>query len=148
MKDSKGREFYWSSEAWYNKPTKMVDPPEITFGIYGSKDGEPSGEMAIVWETLGNRSVPRLKIFDDAWDVLKSFSDLIDKLADVDNKNISQQQFIKILLECGFKDSTQYENPEKDTRKNELQIKIKRLQKELETTKKILENLDKKYSNK
>ncbi len=117
MKDSKGREFYWSSEAWYNKYKQIDDLPAIIFGIYNPKENGPSGEMAIVWETLGNTPIPQLKIFDDAWAVLKSFPDLIDKLAEVDNKNISQKQFIEILLECGFKDSTEYENPEKDTKK-------------------------------
>ena len=75
----------------------------IVFGIY-RKEGGTAGEMSMRWSDLGLDSVPYLHCYDDAWNILPEFSDLIAKMAEVNNKNITQDQFIDILLSCGFVD--------------------------------------------
>lgn len=60
------------------------------------------------WLELSGQMTPRLHAYDDAWRVLASFSDdLLQRLAEVDDKNISPEQFIEILKSCGFVDKSQ-----------------------------------------
>lgn len=100
------RKFYWTRKAWY---ADSADANEITFGNY---DAEPFGEMVMKWHNLGGGPLPaRLEVFEDAWAALAEFKDLLDELAKVNRKNISQEQFVEILKKCGFSDATPYERP-------------------------------------
>ena len=58
------------------------------------------------WVELSGQLTPRLHAYDDAWRVLASFNDLLQRLAEVDDKNISPEQFIAILKSCDFVDQT------------------------------------------
>lgn len=109
MKDHSGcrRAFHWSTRACYHHPNRQ---PEVMFGMFHS-DGSTSGEMAMRWVSLGNKLVPQLQVFDDAWSALALFSDLIERLGEVDNEVITEREFVNILLGCGFEDITQYESP-------------------------------------
>lgn len=109
MKDHKDcrRAFHWSSKAWYSKYNPPKNP-EIHFGMY-HKDGSTSGEMAMVWNSLENKKIPQLCVFDDAWNALSLFTDLIQKLAGFDDENITEEKFIEILKEHNFEDITAYE---------------------------------------
>jgi hypothetical protein len=60
------------------------------------------------WIYLAGKLVPRLNAFDDGWKVLASFNDVISKLAEVDDQNITEEEFVKILDQLGFKDLTSY----------------------------------------
>ena len=100
------RGFYRTARAWYGKHV-VRRQPEITFGMY-HKDGGTTGEMSVVWEEIADRTVPRLMVFDDAWDALASFTDLIQRLGEADDKKITEEEFAAILAECGFKDLTPY----------------------------------------
>ena len=99
------RGFHWSNRAWYKN---VVKDKLINFGMY-HPDGGTSGEMTMVWQELAGREVPRLKCFDDGWSALSLFTDLIQKLGERDDENITQEQFVQILLGCGFTDMTAYE---------------------------------------
>lgn len=107
------RGFYWSNKAYYAKSIGLTGD-QIMFGMYG-EDGDSGtiGEMSMEWIVLDRRYVPQLHVFDDAWKVLASFSDLIYKLGEVDDQNISPEQFVNILKTCNFKDFTQYTIPTK-----------------------------------
>ena len=108
MKDHTGCEpgYYWTAKAWYAKANNCYD--EITFGMYDLIGGGTSGEMIMQWKELGGETVPQLKVFTDAWSALALFGDVIAELAKHDNENITQEQFIDILKDCGFKDLTPY----------------------------------------
>ena len=111
MSNKTVRAFYWCSQAWYaeaNGYTRYND--KINFGMY-HKDGGTDGEMSVKWIELGNGLCPKLEVFDDAWKILSEFSDVIDKLAQVDGLNVSPDEIVNILLECGFQDFTPRENP-------------------------------------
>lgn len=71
-------------------------------------DGGTSGEMSIEWFELGGKLVPQLKCFDDGWSSLSLFGDLVGRMAELDNKNIQEEGFCRLLDECGFKDLTRY----------------------------------------
>jgi hypothetical protein len=106
MKDHTGciRGFHWFNRAWY---APSLTDESISFGMYEPNCGT-SGEMMMVWHKLSGGKVPRLECFDDGWNALSLFTDLIQKLGEHDDKNISQEQFVKILLDCGFADMTAY----------------------------------------
>lgn len=87
-----------------NKPSKrycVISETEIMIGMY-CDDGSCISEMKVEWEVIRNKLVPRLKIFDDAWDVLYKFKPLLKTLSKYTDKNISQQQFISILQQHNF----------------------------------------------
>jgi hypothetical protein len=114
MKDHKGahKGFVHLSRTWYAKHAlragDIID--EVMFGFYYGGGGT-SGEMSVRWSELGGAIVPRLEVYDDAWDALNEFKDVIEKMAEVDGENINPEQFCKILLSCGFRDDTKEVGP-------------------------------------
>jgi len=106
------RGFFWTSKAWYAKSAlEGRSGPDIMFGLYDGKDGWTTGQMAMRWHPLCGKMVPRLEVFNDGWNVLKGFKDVIDALALKNNDNISEGEFIDLLLRCGFEDLTPYKSP-------------------------------------
>lgn len=112
MKNHDGtiRGFHWSNKAWY---AHVIEHPQVHFGMYDPVDGGTTGEMCMTWVVLNNKYTPKLECFDDAWSALSIFPDLIQKMAEVDSEDITDTQFVQMLLECGFKDLTKYESPYK-----------------------------------
>jgi len=110
MKDQDGckRGFHWTTKAWYAEANG--NPNEISFGNYADEGGT-SGEMTMKWIKLGGKLTPQLRSFDYSWAALSSFGDLINELGKHDSDGISQERFVDILTECGFKDLTSYESP-------------------------------------
>jgi hypothetical protein len=104
--DSKDRGFYWTSQAYYARD----HAPQAMFGFYDD-DGCTTGEMAMRWHKLGDRLVPRLEVYGDAWAALATFGDVLAELALVDGEDITEGEFVALLKRCGFKDRTEYERP-------------------------------------
>lgn len=111
MKDHTGciRGYYRSTKAYYAKkyPNENLN---VMFGMYHPEGGS-SGEMQMEWQELGRDLVPQLKVYDDSWSALGLFPDLIQELAQRDGQNITEDEFCSILDKLGFKDLTQYEDP-------------------------------------
>lgn len=95
------------SKTWYAKEGEIID---VSFGLY-SKDYGTIGQMGVKWVNLNGKSCPRLECFNDAWGVLSSFSDLIEKLGQVNDMYIQEPEFIGILNSLGFEDITVYQKP-------------------------------------
>lgn len=93
-----------SNKAYY---AQHVFKKEIPFGLYNPNGGE-KGSLVMEWKYLDNKESACLKSFHDTWVVLAEFSDVIAELGKLNNKNITQEQFIKILDSCGFTDMTEY----------------------------------------
>lgn len=127
MKDHKGcnRTFYRSSKAWYADILK--DRVSVNFGM-SHEDGGTTGEMTVEWITLGSKDVPQLRSFDDSWSALALFSDLVAEMAKVDDQNITEQQFVDMLLRCGFKDDTPYVQDADDSNRATMVSEIKQLE--------------------
>lgn len=103
------RGYHRSSKAYYSDVMKGI---EVNFGMF-YQDGSTTGEMCIEWIEVGENISPRLKAFDDSWSALSLFTDLIKKMGEHDSENISEEDFCKLLDECGFKDLTAYNSPYK-----------------------------------
>lgn len=111
MKNHDGciRGYYRTSKSWY---AKSVDNIEINFGMF-HPDGGTSGEMTMEWIELSGKLCARLKTFEDSWSALSLFTDLIQKMGEVDSEHIQEEEIAKMLNSCGFKDLTEYESPYK-----------------------------------
>lgn len=96
------RGYYRHNKAWYK--SKDI---EVSFGLY-SIDGGSLCEMTMEWILLDGDLCAQLQCFEDSWKGLASFGDLIQKLGENDSKLIQEDDFCKILDECGFKDLTPY----------------------------------------
>jgi hypothetical protein len=110
MRDHKGckRAYIRSSKAFYAKtlPTETI---KVMVGMY-HPEGGTSGEFEFEWVDLGSSGLcVRLKCFDDAWDALAQFKDLLRKMAEIDEQNIQESEFCKILDKLGIIDITEYE---------------------------------------
>ncbi|CAM5998710.1 unnamed protein product [Sphagnum balticum] len=123
-KEKEYRSFVHYSEAYYSK----VIPPipdtvdEVNFGL-SCDGGGTHGEMTMIFTELGGKIVPQLRVFDDGWDVLLGFADVLAELSLVGAKHmgepsITPKQFCEILLRCGFKDSTDRVGPQRAEEKS------------------------------
>lgn len=113
MKDHDGdkRSFIQTSRAYYAKTAMSGgEVDNVTLGFY-SPGGGTSGEFQVSWTPLGNRIVPQLLVFDDAWHALNECRDVLGKMAKVDDENISPEDFCKLLLTLGFEDATPVDKP-------------------------------------
>jgi hypothetical protein len=105
------RGFYHLSEAWYadanltNRYDGLID--EVMIGFYGP-DGDQgtSGEFAVKWENLCGKLAPQLCVYDDAWEALTHFSDLLAEMAKLDKMSPSPEEFCELLQRLGMKDLT------------------------------------------
>lgn len=109
--DGRIRGFHWTSRAYY--ASSIGDRQEILFGMYDENGEGTSGEMAIRWVDVGAKVAPRLEVFDDAWSALFLFNDLLEAMSEVDGQNITQEDFVALLLDHGFIDLTAYNSPYK-----------------------------------
>lgn len=103
------RGFYVLSEAWYSKRLPEREA-EIMVGFY-HPDGGTSGEFAIRWVDIGAYKAPRLEVFNDSWETLTHFSDLLQELAKLDGKRPVVDDVKAILIQIGLKDRTERVNP-------------------------------------
>ena len=90
------RGYHRLSKPCYGNHTEQSECPEIKVGMYYPAGG-CAGEMSVTWEHLDNRMIPQLKIYDSAWRFLVDFKALLKDMAKCENKNITEEQFAKLL---------------------------------------------------
>lgn len=120
--DGDYRGFSHVGRAWYASQLateRHID--EVMFGLY-CPDGGTSGEMAMRWYDLGRDKAPRLEAFDDAWSALAQFPDLIAALGEIDGRNITPEDFCRLLIRLGFRDDT----PVDDEKRAKLEESLRR----------------------
>lgn len=119
MKISQGfvRGFHHYSTASYYEPIVKatgVDPEHldsITIGFYSESTGGTLGEFSLVWKELSGKKAVVLRVYDDAFEVLNEFLDLVVWLKDYNNADLQPSQVIEMLLSHGVKDFTQKSKP-------------------------------------
>lgn len=102
------RAFTHLSESWYGKAclASGTTIDSVTMGFY-HPDGGTTGEFEIHWEKLAGRVTPRLEVFDDAWDALHEFRDVIALMAKHDGEDIGPHELCNLLRDCGIIDRTE-----------------------------------------
>jgi len=101
------RAYYRSSKAYYANALKEKNV-SVLVGMY-HPDGGTTGEFEFEWVELGGKYCARLKSFEDSWSALSLFKDLLEKMAEIDDTGIQEQEFCEILDSLGILDITQYE---------------------------------------
>lgn len=107
-------QFTQHSRAWYARQEHengFVD--EVMVGMY-HPDGGTTGEFAFRWMRLSNtRVAPCLVAYHDSWDALNRCGDLLAAMAriDVEDHDISPNEFCRMLISLGIEDATQTEGP-------------------------------------
>lgn len=98
---------------------------EVLFGFY-DPDGGSSGELSMRWRSLSQagheRSLPYLHGWNDGWHALFQFQDVLAALAEVDEEDITPQEFCRILDRCGFTDLTGERKKEEEEEARETQF--------------------------
>ena len=94
------REYRLLGASQYTKANRS-----ISILVY-DEDQRYTGEIICQWVLVANRPVPQLQVFYDAWRGLMLLPDLIERLGNLDNANITPQRLVEILDECGFVDCT------------------------------------------
>lgn len=102
------RGFSVLSEAWYGKTALSHNAEvseEINIGMFHPHGGT-TGEFGINWIKLGDSYSPRLEVFNDAWSALWKFTDLLERLSDLDSSRTQPFTVIAVLHQLGIKDLT------------------------------------------
>lgn len=101
------RGFTQLSKAWYGPASmeRSTNIDEVTIGFYCPDDGT-TGEFRVVWEKLAGRITPCLMAFDDGWNALFNFGDMLESMADIDGENISPDDFCKLLVALDIENLT------------------------------------------
>jgi len=112
MKDHTGckRGFTQLSKAWYGPANleRSTNVDEMSIGFY-HPEGGTTGEFQIVWEELAGKITPRLMAYDDGWNALFNFGDMLESMADIDGEDISPDEFCKLLESLGIENMTPVE---------------------------------------
>lgn len=58
---------------------------------------------------MNGQLTPRLKCFNDGFDVLSTFNDVLDELAKWDDYNFTPDEFIELLESLGFINNKSYQ---------------------------------------
>ncbi|MFA7287452.1 MAG: hypothetical protein WC055_01085 [Melioribacteraceae bacterium] len=106
------RQFIHLSRAYYG-PSNLLHSDiidEITMGFY-HKDGGTTGEFSIKWIKLAGREVPKLCAFDDSWDALFKFKDVLRRMAELDDENPTPEEICMLLSSCSIEDVTPTKSP-------------------------------------
>lgn len=106
------RGFHHLSSAWYGRSALVHRGcfDEVMVGMYHPSGGT-SGEFAVRWHNVGSSLTPRLEVFDGAWGALQQFRDLLDAMAELDDKRTSPSAFCDLLRSLGVKDLTERYRP-------------------------------------
>jgi hypothetical protein len=105
------RGFCHFSEAWWAdanmsyREDSFID--EIMLGFYGpGGDSYTTGEFGVRWTKIAGKLMTRLEVYDDAWETLAHFSDLLAEMAKLNGTDPTPAEFCKILKRLGIKDLT------------------------------------------
>jgi hypothetical protein len=116
-----------SSKAWYADSLKNENI-QLSVGIFHEGDGT-TGEFIVEWVPLGGveKGCPKLCAFDDSWSALWECRDMLQMMKEIDDQNIQEPEFCKMLDELGYRDDTEYETPykTKESTKNEIVEKMR-----------------------
>lgn len=108
------RGFIRTTQAWYYDAKTTLSGgklDEVMFGFY-APEGGTTGEMRMLWSDLGGKTVPELRVYDDAWSALAEFGDVLALMAAADcshsdDAHVSGDKFCEMLVQCGFVDMTE-----------------------------------------
>lgn len=101
------RAYIRSSKAFYatHFPSDNI---QVMVGLY-HPEGGTCGEFEFEWVPLSSGTHARLNVFEDSWDALWQFQDLLEKMGEIDDTDIQEPEFCELLDSLGIIDITEYE---------------------------------------
>jgi hypothetical protein len=98
-------------DAFFSSTTIDNISHEVCFGLYDGY-GSTAGECSMRWHELqiGCWSA-RIEMFEDAFHLLSEFADIFTVLAELAERNITEDTFVWLLKYHGFEDLTPYTAP-------------------------------------
>jgi len=109
MKNHEGgkRAYIRSSKAYYASVLK--ERVSFLIGSYYAEGGT-TGEVEVEFIELRKDKplAARLKAFEDSWNALWLFKDLIEKMAEIDGQEIQEPEFCQLLDSLGIIEITEY----------------------------------------
>ena len=114
------RGFHHLNSAWYAEACKTANrsyEDQVMIGFYHENgEGGTTGEFAVEWHKLYPNDptkplAPCLCVYDDAWEALSHFSDLLAAMALLDHKDPTPEQFCSLLVGLGMKNITPRVSP-------------------------------------
>lgn len=102
------RGFTHLSKSWYGKANldRSHEVDSVTVGFYHPKGGT-TGEFTFTWEELGGKVTPKLTAYDDSWNALFLFGDMLEEMAAIDGEDITPDDFCNMLVSVGIENMTQ-----------------------------------------
>jgi len=123
MIDLKGckRTYTHLSKAYYGEDNLKFKEDIIDDVVITLFDQEQTliGEFVISWKKLDRVIAPHFGAFDDSWGSFWALYDIFERMAGVSNKNITPEDFCKILEDCGFTDVTPINPPKSNFKKQD-----------------------------
>jgi hypothetical protein len=98
------RQKYFQNLTQINKD--MGEADNVIFGVF-YPDGGCDAEMSMTWHILKDEEVPRLEVFSDAFELLKT-EKILRLIADF-TEEMTPDIFSQLLIDHGFKDMS--DNP-------------------------------------
>lgn len=100
------RKFVRDSKAWYASTSLPDDEyfEVVTIGFY-SPEGGTTGEFCVKWMDLMGNLTPRLYAFDDGWNALYNFMDMLKMMSELGDC-VAPEDFCKKLESLGIEDAT------------------------------------------
>lgn len=87
-------------------PLNSLD--EVMLGVQCA-DGSTMGELAIRWHMLSGRAIPRLEVYDDAWQIMQTptFAAVMEALAQMSRRHApTPDEVSALLIAHGFTDQS------------------------------------------
>lgn len=98
----------------YHKDKYSTEYDDIHL-IFGMVLCDYSGDLitkksiSVKWYLIEDKLYAKLEIFQDALSALTLYSDVFDILSKKESEYITEEEFVELLNNCGFKDMTCYE---------------------------------------
>ena len=105
------RQFIQLTRAWYASAC-LPRSDGATDDILLTLGDKLPGEIVIRWVPIGTDAVARLQVFEDSWQALSHFGDVLEGLAELSGTNPSPGRICQLLRECGIEDATPAEKPQ------------------------------------
>jgi hypothetical protein len=96
-----------TSKSYYAKSLPKENL-RVIVGMYDLDGGGTSGEFEFEWVLMNNKGIAKLNAFEDSWSSLWQFKDLLEKMNEIDNQEIQEPEFCKLLDSLGILDNTEY----------------------------------------
>lgn len=104
--------FFWGFSCFsrqnYARTVSLDCADEVMLGVQ-CIEGGTLGELAVRWHMLRGKTVPRLEVYDDAWQIIQTptFGTVMEELTQMSrHHNLTPDEVSALLIAHGFMDQS------------------------------------------